>query len=63
MKKVRYYENCIDCGCSIHSEADKRCNFCKDKKKGKKTNIDPKWLVRGNISANSNACSMFGDSL
>ncbi|DAB41153.1 MAG TPA: hypothetical protein CFH81_02305 [Sulfurovum sp. UBA12169] len=62
MKKSRYYEKCIDCGCVIHSNTDRKCAWCKDKKKSKKK-IDPKWLVRGNISANSNACAILGESL
>lgn len=58
VEKKRYFEKCMDCGCAIYSETDKRCAWCRDKKKSKSKKIDPKWLVRGNISSNTSACAM-----
>lgn len=51
-KKSKHFEKCIDCGCVMHSEKDKTCSWCKDKKKSKKK-IDDYFLQRGNISINS----------
>lgn len=59
--KRKELKTCKKCGCNMPIQSSKICDYCRDKEKGKKE-IDPKFLVRGNISANSGSCAMYGES-
>lgn len=58
--KNKELKKCKKCGCNMSALQRNLCDYCNEKRKKP---IDTKWLVRGHISANSNACAMFGDSL
>ena len=57
--KNKELKQCKKCGCTMSTFQRNLCDYCSEKRKKP---IDQKFLVRGNISANSNACAMFGES-